>query len=104
MEGLPKGQLYDETNPIFNTCRGQITDDTELAMSLAYGILEGINNKEISDVKYAILNIDPIAYYYGIWFLSGPFDIGNTTQNSLEIKDIEDYLKKDIKKSMIANK
>ena len=88
-------KIWKNINPIFNTGRGQVTDDTEMAMSMAYGILEGIN-KEIKDIDSVILNTDPIAFYYGIWLLSNPFDIGNTTRNSFDFYEMEDYLKKDI--------
>jgi ADP-ribosylglycohydrolase len=55
----------------FNVVAGQVTDDTELAMGLLYGILEnGFYKKEC------------IAQKYIKWFKSEPFDIGNTTYNA----------------------
>eukprot|EP01022_Parablepharisma_sp_SALTPOND_P013207 TRINITY_DN1742_c0_g1_i1.p1 TRINITY_DN1742_c0_g1~~TRINITY_DN1742_c0_g1_i1.p1 ORF type:complete len:421 (-),score=13.92 TRINITY_DN1742_c0_g1_i1:30-1292(-) len=52
---------------------GQITDDSELALSLANGLAE-------SEGK---LNLDRIVRYYGEWIKSGPFDIGTTTGAAL---------------------
>ncbi len=58
---------------------GQVTDDSELAMSLAIGLLKD-NTKEI--------NYDNIAFMYQKWFLSEPFDIGATICSILyEIKN-----------------
>ena len=48
---------------------GQITDDSELALSLGYGLLR--SNKK--------LNLDKISAQYACWFMSPPFDIGTTT-------------------------
>ena len=45
---------------------GQITDDSELAMCLMHGLVEG-NGK---------LNTANIVKYYGQWYVYGPFDIG----------------------------
>ena len=48
---------------------GQITDDSELALSLAHGLTE----------SKGVLNLDNIVRYYGMWVSSPPFDIGTTT-------------------------
>jgi len=53
--------------------QGQVTDDSELAMCLMKGLLEG-NGK---------LNMDAIAGYYSRWVGSSPFDIGITTGKAL---------------------
>lgn len=48
----------------------QITDDGELTLSLARGLMEG-NGK---------LNLFEILDCYGWWYISNPFDIGLTTR------------------------
>lgn len=44
---------------------GQVTDDSEIAFALAYGLIEGAG----------IYNQDIIAKHYGLWLKSRPFDI-----------------------------
>lgn len=51
----------------------QATDDTELALSLAYALIEGSPNYDLS----------LICKYYGIWLNSNPFDCGITISESL---------------------
>lgn len=48
---------------------GQITDDSEMALSLSKGLVE-------SEGK---LNLNKICKYYCKWVNSEPFDIGRTT-------------------------
>jgi ADP-ribosylglycohydrolase len=57
---------------VLEVAPGQITDDCELAISLARG-LAGSDS----------FDIDKIADKYSAWVSSKPFDIGNTTQSSL---------------------
>ena len=77
-------KLFEVTNPIFQTLPGQFTDDSELAMSSAYGILD-------SNGDY---NNNKVAYYNGLWLLSGPFDVGITTRNSVvAVRDFKIYEK-----------
>ncbi|KRX11225.1 ADP-ribosylation/Crystallin J1 [Pseudocohnilembus persalinus] len=52
----------------FNLNPGQLTDDSEVALSLAYGLIEGEGK----------LDLNLIFKYYGIWILSPPFDCGIT--------------------------
>lgn len=52
---------------------GQITDDSEMAMSLAHGLVQGKRT----------LDLNAIASRYGLWFESMPFDIGGTTRNAV---------------------
>jgi len=52
---------------------GQATDDSELAMCMLRGLIEG----------NGALNLDRIAHYYGEWIASNPFDIGMTTSQAL---------------------
>lgn len=52
---------------------GQLTDDSEMALSIAYGLVEGNGS----------LNINLISKYYGVWMDSPPFDLGNVIRGSL---------------------
>ena len=51
---------------------GQLTDDSELALSQAYGLIDGKGK----------LSLESIARYYAQWVNSPPFDIGQTTRNA----------------------
>ncbi|KAJ5075655.1 leucine rich repeat family protein [Anaeramoeba ignava] len=62
---------------IWGVSSGQLTDDTEMALSLAHALVNPINT---SNSKF---NINSIAYYYSFWFKSKPFDIGNTTKKAI---------------------
>jgi len=55
--------------------KGQITDDSELEISLLYGLIEAGNKNEYSK--------DTVAQRYLQWFHSDPFDVGTTTRNAL---------------------
>jgi len=57
----------------FRIGRGQITDDTEMALSLAHGLVQG----------KGIFDVNKIAGMYHEWYKSNPFDIGITTRNAL---------------------
>ena len=59
---------------------GQVTDDSEMAMSQAYGILD----------NYEFKNINPnlLYYYYVLWSNSNPSDIGTTTRSALMNLDL----------------
>ena len=54
---------------------GQITDDSEMAMSQSFAIMD---NPKINE-----LNQHLIYYYYLIWYNSNPLDIGFTTKKAL---------------------
>ena len=60
---------------IFGKPPGQITDDSEMSISMSYSIMDNINI-----INY---NSDLAFYYYGTWYYSIPFDIGNTTIDPL---------------------
>ena len=62
---------------------GEVTDDSELAISAAFGYIDSITNdhSRIQDYLY---------YYFGIWRYSGPKDIGHATNNALIDFDGED--------------
>ena len=55
---------------------GEITDDSELALSASFGYIDSIDNNasKISDYLY---------FYFLIWRYSGPKDIGRATSNAL---------------------
>ena len=82
------GDLYNDKivfidkNPIFGTSPGQLTDDSEMACSLGYGIIDNIGN----------FNINRIGYYYYHWYLTNPYDIGNTTSKALISLNKEIYI------------
>ena len=61
---------------------GQVTDDSEMAMSQAYAIMDNGNIEE--------LNENLIYYYYLIWYNSHPLDIGITTRNALNILKLDE--------------
>ena len=63
---------------------GQVTDDSEMAMSQAYAIMDNSNFKSINEHL--------MFYYYVIWYYSNPLDIGLTTRtalNTLNLKDVK---------------
>jgi ADP-ribosylglycohydrolase len=57
---------------------GQVTDDSELALCLADGLING-NGK---------LHLDMIAKVYDEWINSHPFDIGTTPQMHFQERQI----------------
>jgi len=58
----------------FNVFPGQVTDDSEMALSLARGIIDAIRPDSIHEM---------IARRYGEWLASRPFDKGRTTYFAL---------------------
>jgi ADP-ribosyl-[dinitrogen reductase] hydrolase len=69
--------VWQGKTPTFMTGKGQITDDSELALSLSYAILE-------SDSIHKEIYTDNICFYYMIWSYSNPFDQGTNTRNVME--------------------
>ncbi len=67
----------------FKLGKGQITDDSELALCLAEGLVQG----------KGVLDLNQIGGVYHEWYLSRPFDIGITTRTAFKNA-----------KNMIANK
>ena len=55
---------------------GEVTDDSEMAISAAFGYIDSLTNdhSRIQDYLY---------YYFGIWRYSGPKDIGHATNEAL---------------------
>ena len=72
----PKNHLniFKYENGIFRP--GEVTDDSEMAMSAAFAYIDIIN--ENPDIIQNLLY-----YYYGIWRCSGPKDIGGATTSAL---------------------
>ena len=73
-----------KSTPVFGGVKGQVTDDSEMAMSLAYAIMDNPYLDNI-DVNY-------LYFYYGAWSKSNPIDIGNTTKKSFMIFDFYKFL------------
>ena len=75
--------IFDKNNKrIFKA--GQVTDDSEMAMSQAYAIMDNSNYKSINEHL--------MFYYYVIWYYSNPLDIGLTTRtalNTLNLKEVK---------------
>ena len=73
---------------IFNSPRnnvfkpGEVTDDSEMAISAAFAYLDIIANKDLIE-KHPDMVQNIIYYYYCIWKNSGPKDIGNATSSAL---------------------
>ena len=59
---------------IFSVESGQFTDDSEMAMCLMHGLIDGKGT----------LNQQLIAKWYLQWYKSPPFDIGNTTRCAMK--------------------
>ena len=72
----PKNHLdiFAFKNGIFGP--GEVTDDSEMAMSSAFAYMDAINEdpSKIQDIIY---------YYFCVWRCSGPKDIGNATSSAL---------------------
>ncbi len=66
---------------VFGKPAGTITDDSEMAMSIAYSIFD------LPDIKN--LNSTYIYFYYQMWLESKPFDIGNTISVALKSGKME---------------
>ena len=66
-------RVWGEVNQIWGTKKGQVTDDSEMAISLACGLLESNGS----------FNLNRIAYFYKVWIFSNPFDMGITTRQAL---------------------
>ena len=66
--------IFKYENGIFGP--GEVTDDSEMAMSAAFAYIDILNENpsKIQDLLY---------YYYGLWRCSGPKDIGRTTTSAL---------------------
>ena len=79
---LPSNENYKKIfkdTPVFGQEQGQVTDDSEMSMCLAYSIMD-TPEKENINPKY-------LYFYYGAWTKSNPIDIGKTTRASFKNYD-----------------
>ena len=74
---LPGGGIWDVSS-------GQITDDTEMALSQANAIKEYINMPPVNNLVVTEVLGGYLARHYYNWYLSKPFDIGNTTSTAFK--------------------
>ena len=79
MESSPTNHMKIYGNNRFSN--GQVTDDSELAISKAFAIMD------MSDINKIDQNL--LFYYYGIWTYSNPYDQGMTTSTALNNFRIE---------------
>lgn len=63
---------------VWQTAPGQITDDGELTLALAHALAGS-----------SAYDHNRVAHWYRKWFLSRPFDVGNTTTNALNSGDLD---------------
>lgn len=61
--------------------KGQITDDSEMAMCLTWGLI--FSNRALDSDAPKCLNIDTVTRFYAEWVKSGPFDIDSTVNFAL---------------------
>jgi ADP-ribosylglycohydrolase len=69
--------------PVFGQLKGQITDDSEMAMCLAYAIMDNPEKEN--------LNPNYIYFYYGSWARSNPIDMGRTTEKAFKKFDFNTF-------------
>ena len=77
-------KIFNSNFTLIGGICGQVTDDSEMAMSLAYAIMDN-TEKENLDVNY-------LYFYYGAWYQSGPLDMGVTTESALNLFNFYDYI------------
>ncbi len=69
----PHGLRVMASSPFWQTMPGQPTDDSEMAMELAYALAE----------SYPRFDPNLVAFHYRGWMESGPFDCGKTISRAL---------------------
>ena len=69
-------RIFKYPNTVIGGVPGQVTDDSEMSLSLAYAIMDNPMKEE--------LLVDYIYFYYGAWFKTNPLDYGNTTEQALK--------------------
>ena len=65
-----------------NVAGGQVTDDSEMAMSLLTALVE-CNSDVDANAEKKVFDFETIGSQYAEWFDSDPFDIGETTQRAI---------------------
>ena len=68
-------RIFKYPNTVIGGVPGQVTDDSEMALSLAYAIMDNPMKKD--------LLVDYIYFYYGAWLKTNPLDYGHTTGQAL---------------------
>ena len=76
-------KIFKLYNTVIGGVKGQVTDDSEMALSMAYAIMDITKKEE--------LITDYIYFYYGAWFKSDPLDNGTTTKNAVELFDFAQF-------------
>ena len=66
---------------IWSLAAGQITDDSEMAMCMLWGLSR---DEKKPEEKLAKLDVNQMTSFYKHWVVSEPFDIGGTTAEALE--------------------
>ena len=69
-------RIFNYPSTVIGGLKGQVTDDSEMALSLAYAIMDTPKKEELS--------ADYIYFYYGAWFKTSPLDYGATTKKALK--------------------
>ena len=82
-EKSPKNHLdiFKIENGIFEN--GEITDDSEMAISAAFAYIDYLSNQSKINIQ------DLLYFYYGIWTNSWPKDIGMTVQRALSLFNVK---------------
>ena len=88
--------IFNNFNTVIGGVKGQVTDDSEMALSFAYAIMD-------SPFKES-LNVNYMYFYYGAWFSTHPLDYGNTTKAALKYFDFTQFLPKSNNFSKIEGK
>ena len=74
--------IFKIKNGIFEP--GEVTDDSEMAMSAAFAYIDLINEDPL-------ITQDLIYYYFCVWRTSGPKDIGHATTNALRYWTVKNF-------------
>ena len=69
---------------VFGSKPGQVTDDTEMSLSLAFALMDMPNINAIDQ--------NVLYYYYGIWGKSNPVDIGKTAAKALKFFELDTFM------------
>ena len=88
--------IFNNFNTVIGGVKGQVTDDSEMALSFAYAIMD-------TPFKES-LNVNYMYFYYGAWFSTKPLDYGNTTKAALRYFDFTQFLPKTNNFSKIEGK
>lgn len=76
--------IFRNDHTVIGGAKGQVTDDSEMALSMAYAIMDNPQKEE--------LIVDYLYFYYGAWYKTNPLDSGNTTDNALRLFDFKKFV------------